>query len=94
MWTGDTFYVGAIWLFAEETNLEAYKHSIKRLSLPTDSINYLLPAHNTPLPAPSLLKKLDVVLKQIEEGKVKGIDSTEGRVNYTFEDFTILMRKP
>ncbi len=94
LWTGDTFYEGAVWLFAEETNLEAYKHSIKRLSLLTDSINYLLPAHNTPLAAPSLLKKLDVVLKQIEEGKVKGIDSTEGRVNYTFEDFTILMRKP
>jgi len=93
LWTGDTFYQGAIWLFAKETNLKDYKNSIKRLAGISSSLKHLLPAHNTPLVDPRLLEQLDEALVEIEKGTVKGKDSTEGRVHYTFENFTILMNK-
>ncbi|MEQ8363296.1 MAG: MBL fold metallo-hydrolase [Cyclobacteriaceae bacterium] len=93
LWTGDTFYQGAIWLFAKETNLEDYKSSIKRLAEISKSLKYLLPAHNIPQVDPSLLVELDEALFQIEEENVKGIDSTDGRIHYTFDHFTILMNK-
>ncbi len=93
LWTGDTFYQGAIWLFAEETNLTDYKHSISRLAEMSKSLKHLLPAHNIPLVDPSLLVELDEALVQIENEKVKGVDSTDGREHYTFDHFTILMNK-
>ncbi len=93
LWTGDTFYQGAIWLFAQETNLVDYKNSIKRLAEMSDSLNYLLPAHNTPLVSPEMLVELDDALRKIEKGTVDGIDSTNGRIHYSFENFSILMNK-
>jgi glyoxylase-like metal-dependent hydrolase (beta-lactamase superfamily II) len=93
LWTGDTFYQGAIWLFAKETNLSDYKNSIKRLAAISPSLKHLLPAHNTPLVDPDMLIELDTALNEIERGTVKGVDSTDGRVNYTFKNFTILMSK-
>lgn len=92
LWTGDTFYQGAIWLFAPETNMGDYKNSIKRLAEMSSSLKHLLPAHNTPLVDPALLVELDDALTKIENGEVVGVDSTNGRVLYTFEHFTILMR--
>ena len=93
LWTGDTFYQGAIWLFAEETNLVDYRNSIRRLAEMSDSLNYLLPAHNTPLVDAKLLVELDDALSKIEKGTVDGIDSTNGRMHYSFGNFTILMKK-
>ncbi len=93
LWTGDTFYQGAIWLFAKETNLAAYKNSIQRLASISPTLKHLLPAHNTPLVEPSMLVELNTALSEIEKGTVKGVDSTHGRVNYTFENFTILMNR-
>lgn len=93
MWTGDTFYQGAIWLFAKETNLVDYKHSISRLAEILKSLKHLLPAHNIPLVDPSLLVELDEALVQIENNRVEGVDSADGRIHYTFDDFTILMNR-
>lgn len=93
LWTGDTFYQGAIWLFAKETNLNDYKNSIKRLADISGSLKHLLPAHNTPWVDPGLLVELDSALTKIESGTIKGVDSTNGRVHYIFEHFTILMNK-
>lgn len=93
LWTGDTFYQGAIWLFAKETNLSDYKSSIRRLAEMSSALKHLLPAHNTPLVDPGLLVELDQALMKIENGAVRGVDSTNGRIHYTFKNFTILMKK-
>lgn len=93
LWTGDTFYQGAIWLFAKETNLADYKHSINRLAEISKSLNHLLPAHNIPLVEPTLLVELDDALTQIENNGVRGTDISDGRIRYTFDHFTILMNK-
>ncbi|HEY5692174.1 MAG TPA: MBL fold metallo-hydrolase [Cyclobacteriaceae bacterium] len=93
LWTGDTFYQGAIWLFAKETNMSDYKNSIKRLADISKSLKHLLPAHNSPWVDPGLLVELDDALTKIENEIIKGLDSTDGRVHYTFENFTILMKK-
>ncbi len=93
LWTGDTFYKGPIWLFAEETDLPAYRNSIARLSSLAPSLRYLLPAHNTPLADPLLLQALDKALSEIETGEAQGTVNQDGRMVYEFKDFSILMAK-
>lgn len=91
LWTGDTFYVGPIWLFAKETDLVAYKNSIDRLAALAPSLTHLLPAHNTPLADPVLLEELNQALLDIDAGKLKGIETQDGKLEYKLPEFSILM---
>jgi glyoxylase-like metal-dependent hydrolase (beta-lactamase superfamily II) len=91
LWTGDTFYKGPIWLFADETDLPAYRNSIARLAALAPSLRHLLPAHNTPLADPRLLILLNKALKDIDDGTAKGILNKDGRRVYEFGEFSILM---
>jgi len=58
LWTGDTFYVGPIWLYAPETDLAAYNRSLDRLLLELPNLKALLPAHNTPWVEPEFLRRV------------------------------------
>jgi glyoxylase-like metal-dependent hydrolase (beta-lactamase superfamily II) len=91
LWTGDTFYKGPIWLFAEETDLPAYRKSIARLASLAPSLHDVFPAHNTPLAEPTLLVDLDKALHDIDNGTVKGTLNKDNRRVYEFTDFSILM---
>jgi glyoxylase-like metal-dependent hydrolase (beta-lactamase superfamily II) len=93
LWTGDTFYKGPIWLFATETDLAAYKKSIARLATLAPSVRYVLPAHNSPIAEPHLLVELNKALDGIERGVAKGTTNSDGRMVYSFSDFSILMAK-
>lgn len=91
LWTGDTFYKGGIWLFAQETDLPAYKKSIARLAALSPNLQTVFPAHNTPIVDPKLLVSLNQALDDIERGKSKGTIDKNGRRVYQFEEFSILM---
>ncbi|MFK8053367.1 MAG: MBL fold metallo-hydrolase, partial [Woeseiaceae bacterium] len=52
LWTGDSFYAGPIWLYADETDFDTYRRSLVRLAALVPSLKRLLPAHNTPSAAP------------------------------------------
>ena len=58
LFTGDTYYPAPIWLFRPETDLEAYRASIRRLAALAPQIKMVLGAHNIPVAPPSVLPRL------------------------------------
>jgi glyoxylase-like metal-dependent hydrolase (beta-lactamase superfamily II) len=92
MFTGDTFYPGALWLWVPETDLDAYQRSIERLAGLSKDVDILRPAHNAPQASPSLLPKVAVALPEARSGKATGIDRENKRL-FRFEGFSILLAK-
>ena len=90
MFTGDTFYLGPIWLFRPETDLDAYVVSVQKLAAMVPRLQLLLPAHNTPVADPSYLPKVVTAMQQIRRGEVKSIPKG-GRREYMFDGFSFLM---
>jgi glyoxylase-like metal-dependent hydrolase (beta-lactamase superfamily II) len=92
LFTGDSFYVGPIWLFRPETDLDAYVASVKKLAALAPGLQLLLPAHNTPVAEPSYLPRVVEAIQQVRSGKVKSIPR-QGKQEYMFPDFSFLMAK-
>ena len=92
LWTGDSFYEGPIWLFAPETDLEAYGASITRLAELAPELTTLFTAHNTPVAAPLRLLELVDAFDAILAGIAVGNRIRGGGVEFVFEGFSIMMR--
>ncbi len=73
LFTGDTFYLGPIWLFRPETDLDAYVASVQRLAAMASRLKLLLPAHNTPVADPAYLPKVVTAMQQVRRGEVKSV---------------------
>ncbi len=91
LFTGDTFYVGPIWLFEPETDLKQYASSTARLAALSGSLDLLLPGHNTPVAAPSYLPKLRDAARSILQGTAQGTREDDRR-RFQFDGFSILTR--
>lgn len=92
LFTGDTFYVGPIWLFEPETDMAAYARSAARLAALADEVELLLPAHNTPAASPAYLGKLRDAAQGIAAGKIKETSRENGRRRFQFDGFSVLTR--
>ena len=95
MWTGDSYYSGPIWLYAQETDLVAYQKSLERLIKESKNIKALLPAHNTPWVAPSVLPRVKAGFNAMLNGKAKRVGSWPATVVYQIDgetEFSFLMR--
>ncbi len=92
LFTGDTFYVGPIWLFRPETDLDAYVASVKKLAALAPRLQLLLPAHNTPVAEPGYLPRVVEAMEQVRSGKVKGTPKNS-KQEYMFESFSFLMAR-
>ncbi|TQV87647.1 MBL fold metallo-hydrolase [Aliikangiella coralliicola] len=95
MWTGDSYYSGPIWLFAPETDLEAYAESLARLIKEVPNLKALLPAHNTPWVSPEVLRRVKRGFHTMLTGGAKLISKGEGMVEYKIpgeKQFSFLMR--
>ncbi len=95
LWTGDSYYSGPIWLFAPETDLDAYAKSIDRLIAELPNIKALLPAHNTPWVEPDVLPRVAKYLKLMLKGKSIKVDQGYGMIEHKFAEepqFSFLMR--
>jgi len=91
LYTGDTFYVGPIYLYRPETDLDAYLSSVQKLAALAPHLQLLLPAHNVPVANPSILPKVVSAMEQVRRGEVNPI-AKDGKHEYVFEDFSFLMR--
>ncbi len=93
LWTGDSFYEGPIWLFAPETDLDAYVASMSRLAGLAPSLTRLFPAHNTPVADPVRLEELVRTVGTIRSGSAEGTRSDDG-ATLTFDAgaFSVLLR--
>ena len=93
LFTGDTFYAGPIFLYVPESDVTAYGRSIERLAKLVPELELVLPGHNTPAEKPEMLTRLVQAFKEIESGKAKFV-TDEGRREYKFEGFSIVMAAP
>ncbi len=91
LFTGDTFYLGPIYLYRPETDLDAYVASVQKLAALAPHLQLLLPAHNTPVADPSYLPKLVTAIQQVRRGEVKPV-ANDGKHEYLFDGFSFLMR--
>jgi glyoxylase-like metal-dependent hydrolase (beta-lactamase superfamily II) len=93
LFTGDTYYQGNIWLYAPETNLEAYGASVRRLAALAPEVQAVLGAHNVPVAPASVLPRLAEAFEAIRAGKVKGTPGSSGKIRYKVADLSFLMRQ-
>ncbi len=100
LWTGDTFYEAAIWLFFEGTDLQAYEQSIAKLANLTDDLTKVFPAHNKPIAEPVRLIELKNAFAEIKNGSKEGHEQSNSghpedvnAVVFEFEHFSFLIRK-
>jgi glyoxylase-like metal-dependent hydrolase (beta-lactamase superfamily II) len=91
LFTGDSFYLGPIYLYRPETDLDAYVASMKKLAALTPQLKLLLPSHNTPVADPSYLPKVVSAIEQVRRGEIRPI-ATDGKHEYLFGDFSFLMK--
>jgi len=90
LFTGDTFYLGPIYLYVPETDLDAYVASVEKLAAMARHLQLLLPAHNTPVADPSYLPKVVTAIQQVRRGEVKPV-AKDGKHEYLFDGFSFLM---
>jgi glyoxylase-like metal-dependent hydrolase (beta-lactamase superfamily II) len=91
LFTGDSFYLGPIYLYRPETDLDAYVASMQKLAAMAPHLQLLLPSHNTPVADPSYLPKVVAAMQQVRRGEVKPV-ANDGKHEYLFDGFSFLMR--
>lgn len=91
LFTGDSFYLGPIYLYRPETDLDAYIASMQKLASMAPRLQLLLPSHNVPVADPSYLPKVVTAIQQVRRGEVKPI-ANDGKHEYLFEGFSFLMQ--
>jgi glyoxylase-like metal-dependent hydrolase (beta-lactamase superfamily II) len=90
LFTGDSFYLGPIYLYRPETDLDAYVASMKKLAALAPRLQLLLPSHNTPVADPGYLPKVVAAMQQVRLGGVKAV-AKDGKHEYLFDGFSFLM---
>jgi glyoxylase-like metal-dependent hydrolase (beta-lactamase superfamily II) len=93
LWTGDSFYEGPIWLFAEETDLDVYRSSVSRMASLVPHLTRVFPGHNTPVADPVRLVELRDALEGALMGTLEGQPGEDGLVRYEAGAFSLLMRE-
>jgi len=94
LFTGDTYYPAPIWLFRPETDLNAYAASIRRLAALAPEVKLVLGAHNIPVASAAVLPRLVSAFDAVRAGKVEGRPAPGGKVLYSVNGITFLMRAP
>ena len=94
LFTGDTYYPAAIWLYRPETDLDAYDASIRRLAALAPQIKTVLGAHNIPVAPPSVLPRLVAAFEAVRAGQVLATPESPGKVVYKTDGISFLMRAP
>ncbi|MEZ4455384.1 MAG: MBL fold metallo-hydrolase [Gemmatimonadales bacterium] len=94
LWTGDTYYDAAIWLYVPETDLNAYEQSLDRLVGLANGVDRLLPAHNTVSAVPGRLAEALAAFRRVRAGEVAGTEETGRRKVFSFPNFAFLISTP
>ena len=90
LFTGDTFYLGPIYLYVAETDIDAYGRSLARLSALVPQLDLLLPGHNVPVAEPQYLTRVIEALAAVKAGRLTPIVTGDYR-EYRFQGFSLLL---
>lgn len=93
IWTGDTFYEGPIFLFAEGTDLLAYEKSIAKLAKMASQLKRVFPSHNNPISQPERLIELKTNFIKMKSSQVKPTDAGSNLLLFQFPYFNFLIGK-
>ena len=91
LFTGDTYYPAAIWLYRPETDYDAYAKSIARLAALAPQVKTVLGAHNIPVAPPSVLVDLVAAFDDLRAGKAACKPDSPGKQRCTVRNFTFLV---
>lgn len=91
--TGDTFYLGRLFVESKPSSLEAYTASAARLAALAGAVDRLLPAHSTTLLKPLFLTRLDEAFQAIRRQDRSPSELEEKRVEFSFDGFSIAVSK-
>ncbi len=94
LFTGDTYYPAAIWLFRPETDFAAYRKSIAQLADLAPQIKMVLGAHNVPVAKPEILPRLVAAFDAVRAGNVTPKPASPGKVTYEIDGITFLLKAP
>lgn len=92
LFTGDSYYKGPIWLYAPETDLDAYRTSINRLAALVPSLKAVHGAHNEPFSEPGELEKVRQAFELVYSGNREPNAVSDTQVRYDFGSFGLLMQ--
>ena len=90
LFTGDSYYESSIWLFAPETDFDAYERSMARLVALAPSLRRLLPAHNTASADPAHLAVVATAVRTMRSGGGTRTPLEGDRVLVTVGDVEIM----
>ncbi len=91
LFTGDTYYPAAIWLYRPETDLSAYANSIARLAALAPQVKTVLGQHNIPVAPPSVLPNLVTAFATLQAGSGVCKPAGEGKRLCQVGDFSFLL---
>jgi glyoxylase-like metal-dependent hydrolase (beta-lactamase superfamily II) len=91
LFTGDTYYPAAIWLYRPETDLAAYALSIARLAALSHQVKTVLGQHNVPVARPSVLPNLVNAFAALQAGKGACKPAGAGKRLCQVHDFSFLL---
>ena len=94
LFVGDLFYLGPIYLYRPETNLEQYVGSLRKLVQLIDDghIDLVVPSHNTPNVEPSMLTKALQAIGKVVNGDIAAKQTDDGLCNkYDFGEFCFVI---
>jgi glyoxylase-like metal-dependent hydrolase (beta-lactamase superfamily II) len=89
--TGDTFYLGRLFVQAEPMSLATYAASAARLAALADDVDRVLPAHAATLLKPFFLSRLGEAFQSIVRGDAVDLDVEGTRTEFRFENFSIVV---
>ncbi len=89
--TGDSFYIGPIFLFDEATDLKVYRRSINKMAVLASKASRVLPAHNIPVVDPAEVMKAQKAFSRIEARKIEGKPGDFGSIIFDFGEFSYMI---
>lgn len=94
LFTGDSYYAGAIWLFVPETSLSDYAGSIQRLAEIERSAKYLLGAHNAAKVSAGRLNTVKNAFERLTSGGIDPAEVDGDRLLFNIDHIEFLTAKP
>lgn len=95
LWTGDTFYPGAIYLHLPGSDLDAFINSCAKMIALSPHYESLTPSHNEPWVEKSILERVMGAAQDIRVGRGDYIEDTDEGTKvrrYTFSRFSIITK--
>jgi glyoxylase-like metal-dependent hydrolase (beta-lactamase superfamily II) len=96
LWTGDTFYTGAIYTYLPGGDVDTFIRSYRRMISLSPHYERLMPSHNEPWIEKSILghvlKAVEGIKAGTERGYIEGMDGETKIRRYNYHRFSIITK--